>query len=73
MTLLIIYIILALIFFIGLEVFSISECNKDNAHFKFPVFSPQHFRMIICAAFFPIVILIVIIAVITESIMDGRN
>lgn len=73
MTLLIIYIILALIFFIGLEVFSIVECDKDNTHFKFPVFRPQHSRMIICAVFFPIVILIVILAVIAESISERRK
>lgn len=65
-----IYGVLALAFFIFLEVFSILQCNEENKIFKIPVYRPNHVRTLICAIFFPIVILIVIIGVITELILE---
>lgn len=65
-----IYGVLALTFFIFLEVFSIIQCKEDNKMFKIPVYRPNHFRTLVCALFFPIVILIVLISVITELILE---
>ena len=65
-----IYGVLALTFFIFLEVFSIIQCKEDNNMFKIPVYRPNHLRTLVCALFFPIVILIVLISVITELILE---
>lgn len=66
----IIYAIIAVIIFIALEVFSVVQCKFDNEMFKIPVYPPNHFRLIMCAVFFPILILIVVIGVITELILE---
>lgn len=69
----IIYAIIALTIFIALEVFSVIECKNDNQIFKIPVYSPNHFRLIICSVFFPILILIIAITVITEMILERKK
>lgn len=68
-----IYGVLALTFFIFLEVFSIVQCNEDNKMLKIPVYRTNHLRTLVCAIFFPIVILIVVISVITELILERRK
>ena len=72
-TFLIVYGILAVISFIGLEVISIIECREKNAMLIKDAYRTDHTKAILCAVFFPIVILIVLISAITESIIDRRK
>lgn len=69
----IVYAVIALIIFIALEVFSVVQCKFDNAMFKIPVYSPNHFRLIVSSVFFPIFILIIAISVVTELIIERKK
>lgn len=70
---LIIYGIIAFVVFIGLEVFSIVECERENAIFIRPVYKINHFKLLLAAVFFPVLIIMVIALIIAEKIIEGSK
>lgn len=70
-TQLIIYCILILVFFILFEAIAITDYleRQKSGLYKSPGFV-DHIRPFICAVFFPFVLLIVVMWVITESVLD---
>lgn len=70
---LIIYGIISFVVFIGLEVFSIVECERENAIFIRPVYKINHFKLLLSAIFFPVLIIMVIALIIAEKIIEGSK
>lgn len=70
---LIIYGIISFVVFIGLEVFSIVECERENSIFIRPVYKINHFKLLLSAVFFPVLIIMVIALIIAEKIIEGSK
>ena len=70
---LIIYGIIAFVVFIGLEVFSIVECERENAIFIRPVYKINHLKLLLAAVFFPVLIIMTIALIIAEKIIEGSK
>lgn len=67
---LIIYGIIAFVVFVGLEVFSIVECERENSIFIRPVYEINHLKLLLAAVFFPVLIIMVIALLIAEKIIE---
>lgn len=67
---LIIYGIIAFVVFVGLEVFSIVECERENSIFIRPVYKINHFKLLLAAVFFPVLIIMTIALIIAEKIVE---
>ena len=67
---LIIYGIIAFVVFIGLEVFFIVECERENAIFIRPVYKINHLRLLLASVFFPVLIIMTIALLIAEKIIE---
>lgn len=67
---LIIYGIIAFVVFIGLEVFSIVECERENAIFIRPVYKINHLKLLLASVFFPVLIIMTIALIIAEKIVE---
>lgn len=67
---LIIYGIIAFVVFVGLEVFSIVECEEKNAIFIIPVYEINHIKLLLASVFFPVLIIMTIALIIAEKIVE---
>lgn len=67
---LIIYGIIAFVVFVGLEVFFIVECERENSIFIRPVYKINHLKLLLAAVFFPVLIIMVIALLIAEKIIE---
>lgn len=67
---LIIYGIIAFVVFVGLEVFSIVECERENAIFIRPVYKINHIKLLLASVFFPVLIVMIIALLIAEKIIE---
>lgn len=67
---LIIYGIIAFVVFVGLEVFSIVECEIENAIFLRPVYKINHLKLLLASVFFPVLIIMTIALIIAEKIVE---
>ena len=67
---LIIYGIIAFVVFVGLEVFSIVECERENSIFIRPVYKINHLKLLLASVFFPVLIIMTIALIIAEKIVE---
>ena len=65
-----IYGIITFVVFIGLEVFFIVECERENAIFIRPVYKINHIKLLLASVFFPVLIIMIIALLIAEKIIE---
>ena len=66
---LIIYVIIAFVVFVGLEVFSMVEYERENAIFIRPMYKINHIKILLASVFFPVFIIMTIAVIIAEKIV----
>lgn len=72
LTFLIIYVVIALLFFCIVAALQMNYVNEFNKNFKFPIYKMNLGYLITISIFFPITIIICIIAVILDYITEKK-